>query len=113
MQLRGTWESCAEATPGDGEHRPAISGGLSSSSGVGPEDFVNRATRNRGDEQVSVRPGLDARDNTPVRAEQQAFAFGDVVLGEVVGHAIEESRVVHGDVLTIAREPVPSTTSPK
>src|SRR5919106_6612814 len=68
------------------------------------KNLVDRAVRERHDEQIAVRAGLDVGADAEVSPKQQAFALGDVELVEVVGDAIFQSWIVDGDLTTVAGE---------
>src|SRR5215216_3570757 len=67
-------------------------------------DLVNRAVRERDYEQVPARPGLDVRDDAEVSAEEQALAFRQVTLRQVVCDKVAQSRIVYGYFSAIAGE---------
>jgi hypothetical protein len=47
---------------------------------------------------------LDVGDDAEVLADEQTLAFGDLVLGEIVGDAVVQSRIVNGDPGAVAGE---------
>src|SRR5207249_4186284 len=68
------------------------------------EYLVDRAMRERNDEQVAVRAGMDIGADSKSDPEEQAFALGDVVLGEIIGDTVFQARIAHGDVAAVAGE---------
>src|SRR5688572_19051805 len=66
------------------------------------ENLEDRAFRQRYNEQVAVRAGLDVRHDTKIAADEQRFALGNLVLGQVVGHSVRQSWVVnaHGSAVS-------------
>ena len=75
-------------------------------------NLVDRAVRERHEEQVAVRPGLDVGDDAEVPAEQQALALDDgpgVCRGvgrrrlvEVVGDPVLQPGIIHPDLPAVA-----------
>lgn len=63
--------------------------------------FVDCAVRKRDHEQVAVWPGFNIGNDAEVPSEQQAFAFGDVELTQVVGYPILKSWIVDTYLLTV------------
>src|SRR6266496_604320 len=66
--------------------------------GLPAGDLVDRALVQRDEEQVAVRRGLDVGDDPEVRADEQAFALGEVELVVVVGDPVGQPRVVDADL---------------
>src|SRR5688572_15147683 len=61
------------------------------------ENLVDGPVRQRYDEQVAVRAGHDVGHDAELAPNEQRLALGDVVLGEVVGDSVVETRVVDRD----------------
>src|SRR5207249_2174205 len=74
-------------------------------------NFVDRAVRQRDDEEISVRSSVNVGADAEVSSKQQGFTLGDVELGEVVGDAIFQSWVIDGDLTTVAAEIEPEQVS--
>src|ERR1043166_7103809 len=68
------------------------------------ENLINGAVRKRDDEEIPVRPGVNVRADAEPGAEEQAFAFGDVELGEVIRDAIFQPRIVHRNLAAVPGE---------
>src|SRR6186713_2167804 len=76
--------------------------------------LVDCAVRERHDEEISVGSSLNVGHHTEIATKQQALALDDGVgvrhgvarrrLVEVVGHAISQSWIIHGDLSTVAGE---------
>lgn len=66
--------------------------------------LVNGAVRERDDEQVAVRPGLNIGDHPEIRAEQQRFALDDVELARVVGDPVLEIRILDAGLHPVSRQ---------
>lgn len=69
-----------------------------------PGDLVDRAVRERYHVKIVVGARLNIRRDAEVPTEEQAFTLGDVELGQVVGHAIFEKRIVDRDPSPISRQ---------
>src|SRR4026207_1556677 len=57
------------------------------------EDFVDGPVRQGNHEKDAVTPRADGVPDAEAGAEEQAFTFGDLKLGKVIGHAIEQARI--------------------
>jgi hypothetical protein len=68
------------------------------------KNLVDRAVRERDDEEISVRSSVNVSANAEASPKQQAFTLGDVELGEVVGDAIFQPWIIDGDLTTVAGE---------
>ena len=68
---------------------------------LAPKDLVDRPLRERDDKQVAVRSSLDIGSDPEVPVDQQAFAPGDLVLGEVVRHPVLQPCIVYADLPTV------------
>src|SRR5262245_31512049 len=76
------------------------------------ENLVDSAIRERDEEQIAVRAGLDVGDDSEVLAEQQAFALDDGPsvrrgvgcrrLIEIVSDGVFDPRIIHADFLSVA-----------
>jgi hypothetical protein len=69
-----------------------------------PGDLVDRAVRERYQVKIVVGARLNIRRDAEVPTEEQAFTLGDVELGQVVGDAIFEKRIVDRDPSPISRQ---------
>jgi hypothetical protein len=69
-----------------------------------PVNLVHRAVRQRHDVERAIGPGDDVDADAEVASEQQGFAFGDVELGQVVGDAVFQTRVVDGNPSAVTRQ---------
>ena len=68
------------------------------------ENLIDRAARQRDDVKIPIRPGLNVRADAESSSEEQAFAFGDVELGEIICDAIFQSRITDRDLAAVARQ---------
>src|SRR6266480_7896873 len=68
------------------------------------KNLVDRAVRERDDEEISVGSSVNVGADAEVSSKQQAFTLGDVELVEVVGDAIFQSWIIDGDVPAVAGE---------
>src|SRR5215203_2014516 len=68
------------------------------------QDLVDRAAVRRDGVQVAVRSGLEVGDDAEAAADEQALALGDLVLRDVVGHAVGEPRVLEREVRAVLVE---------
>jgi hypothetical protein len=74
------------------------------SDSVSSKNLVDRAVRERDDEEVSVRSSVNVGADAEASPKQQAFTLGDVELEKVVGDAIFQSWIIDGDLTTVAGE---------
>lgn len=68
------------------------------------EDFVYRPARQRDNEQVSVGSGVNICGDAEARAEEQAFAFCNLELRQIIRYAVRQSRILDCDLTTITGE---------
>src|SRR5688500_10889290 len=67
------------------------------SAGLTRKNLVDRTSGQRDHEQIAIRSRLDVGHDTEVLADEKALAFGDLVFGQVVGHAILKPRIINGN----------------
>ncbi len=75
------------------------------------KNLVDRAVRERDDEEISVRSSVNVGADAEVSSKQQAFTLGDVELEQVVGDAIFQSWIINRDLTAVAGEIEPEQIS--
>lgn len=65
------------------------------------EDFIDRSLRKGDNKQVSIGTSFDIRHCAKVSADEQAFAFSDLVFRKVICHTVFQARIINADLISI------------